>query len=224
MRREFIKGLWRENPVLILMLGLCPTLAVSVSVKNAVGMGLAATFVLVSSNAIISLFSKYFPAKIRIPCYIVVIATFVTMVQMIMGAYLPALNEALGIFIPLIVVNCIILGRAEAFAAHHSVLPSVLDGLGMGMGFGLTLTIVASIREVTGSGRFWDIRISSFYSPAGSIEPASVMVMAPGAFFVIAFIIGFLNWRKKRMLERQRAEILNSKYQIPNNSQIPMTE
>ncbi|MFH1830016.1 MAG: electron transport complex subunit RsxE [Pseudomonadota bacterium] len=208
MKREFTKGLWRENPVLILMLGLCPALAVSVSVKNAVGMGLAASFVLVASNTIISLFGRYFPHKIRIPCYIVVIATFVTMVEMVMGAYLPALNAALGIFIPLIVVNCIILGRAEACASHHSVLPSVLDGLGMGLGFGLALGIVAFIREVTGSGKFWDITIASFYSPEGSIEPAAVMVMAPGAFFVIAFIMGFLNWRKQRQLEKQQRAVL----------------
>lgn len=210
MKREFTKGLWHENPVLILMLGLCPALAVSVSVKNAVGMGLAATFVLVSSNTIISSFGRYFPHKIRIPCYIVVIATFVTIVEMIMGAYLPALNAALGIFIPLIVVNCVILGRAEAFASHHGVLPSVLDGLGMGAGFGLALTLVAFIREVTGSGKFWDITITSFYMPNGSVEPAAVMVMAPGAFFVIGFIIGFLNWRRQRLLERQRVAVERS--------------
>lgn len=205
MRREFVKGIFRENPVLVLMLGLCPTLAISVSVKNAIGMGAAATFVLVASNAIIALAGRFFPSKIRIPCFIVVIATFVTMVEMVMGAYLPALNAALGIFIPLIVVNCIILGRAEAFAAHHGVLPSILDGLGMGMGFGLTLLMVAFIREVLGSGKFWGITISQVYSSTGAVHPAAVMVMAPGAFFVIAFIMGFIAWRRERQLEQKRA-------------------
>lgn len=207
MKNELIKGLWRENPVLILMLGLCPALAVSVSVQNAVGMGLAATFVLVCSNTIVSVFGRFFPAKIRIPCYIVVIATFVTIVEMVMGAYLPELNQALGIFIPLIVVNCIILGRAEAYASKHGVLSSLLDGLGMGMGFGFALVIIASIREVTGSGTFWGITITSLYSPAGPIEPAAVMVMAPGAFILIGLIIGWMNWRRARKLERQQQAV-----------------
>jgi electron transport complex protein RnfE len=215
MKNDFVKGLWRENPVFILMLGLCPSLAVSVSVKNAVGMGLAASFVLVSSNAIISLFGRFFPSKIRIPCYIVVIATFVSMVEMVMGAYLPALNAALGIFIPLIVVNCIILGRAEAFASKHTLVPSVLDGLGMGLGFGLALSIIAFIREVTGSGRFWDITITQWYSPAGPIEPAAAMVMAPGAFFVIAFIMGFMAWRKQRKLEKQQLAAVRLEGEVP---------
>jgi len=202
-----IRGLWRENPVLVLMLGLCPALAVSVSVQNAVGMGLAATFVLVCSNTIVSVFGRFFPAKIRIPCYIVVIATFVTIVEMVMGAYLPELNQALGIFIPLIVVNCIILGRAEAYASKHRVLPSLLDGLGMGLGFGLALVVIASIREVTGSGKFWGITITSLYSPEGPVEPAAVMVMAPGAFIIIGIIMGYLNWRKARRLERQQQAV-----------------
>lgn len=204
MRREFTKGLFQENPVLVLMLGLCPALAVSVSIKNAVGMCAAATFVLVASNTIISLFGRFFPTRIRIPCYIVVIATFVTMVEMVMEAWLPHLNEALGIFIPLIVVNCIILGRAEAFASRHRLVPSLLDGLGMGVGFGLVLTLIAFIREVLGAGRLWDITIASLYSPTGAIQPAAVMVMAPGAFIVIGLIIGYTNWRKARKLERLR--------------------
>jgi electron transport complex protein RnfE len=194
------KGFFRENPVLVLMLGLCPTLAVSVSVGNAIGMGLAATFVLVMSNAIISLAGRFFPSKIRIPCYVVVIATFVSIVEMVMGAFLPALNEALGIFIPLIVVNCIILGRAEAFAAHHGLIPSIVDGLSMGLGFGMTLSIVAAIREILGSGTFLGITIAEWYSPAGAVQPASVMIMAPGAFFVIALIMGFIAWRRERRL------------------------
>ncbi len=202
LRREFVKGLFRENPVLVLMLGLCPFLAVSVTLQNAVGMGAAATFVLLCSNAIIALFGRFFPSKIRIPCYIVVIATFVTIVEMVMGAWLPALNESLGIFIPLIVVNCIILGRAEAFASRHGFLASVMDGLGMGAGFTLALLLISLIREVTGSGTFWSITISSLYSPEGIVQPAAVMVMAPGAFVVIGLIIGYTNWSKARKLAR----------------------
>jgi H+/Na+-translocating ferredoxin:NAD+ oxidoreductase subunit E len=198
---ELTKGFFKENPVLVLMLGLCPALAVSVSVQNAVGMGAAATFVLVASNSIISVFGKFFPSKIRIPCFIVVIATFVTMVEMIMGAYLPALNQSLGIFIPLIVVNCIILGRAEAFASRHTLLPSVLDGIGMGVGFGLALVLIAFIREVLGAGSFWGIRITSLYAPEAYVKPAVVMVMAPGAFIVIGLIMGWMNMRKAKRLE-----------------------
>jgi electron transport complex protein RnfE len=202
MRRELTNGIWRENPVFVLMLGLCPTLAITVSVKNAVGMAAAATFVLVASNAIVSLFGRYFPSKIRIPCFIVVIATFVTMVEMVMGAYLPALNESLGIYIPLIVVNCIILGRAEAFAARNRLLPSVMDGLGVGAGFGLAILMISAVREVIGSGRLWGITISSAYAPEGAVEPVLALVLAPGAFFVIAFILGAIAWHRARRLAR----------------------
>lgn len=198
MLRDFTRGIIKENPVFVLLLGLCPFLAVTVSVQNAVGMGAAATFVLVSSNTIVSAFGRFFPKKIRIPCFIVVIAAFVTMVEMIMGAYLPALNESLGIFIPLIVVNCIILGRAEAFASRNPVRRSVLDGLGMGVGFTLALVIISTIREVLGAGQFWGITITSWYSPSAHVKPMAVMVMAPGAFIAIAAILAFLNWRKQR--------------------------
>jgi electron transport complex protein RnfE len=201
MLKEFKKGIFHENPVLVLLLGLCPTLAISVSVENAVGMGLAATFVLVCSNAIISLFGRFIPSKIRIPCFIVVIATFVTIVEMVMSAYLPALNAALGIFIPLIVVNCIILGRAEAFASRHGVFASIMDGLGMGLGFSLALIFIAFIRELLGVGTFLNIRITNYFAPNGFIEPAAAMVMAPGAFVVIALIIAFLNRRKEKKLK-----------------------
>lgn len=198
MLRDFTRGIVKENPVFVLLLGLCPFLAVSVSVENAIGMGAASMFVLVCSNTIISTFGRFFPKRIRIPCFIVVIAAFVTMVEMIMGAYLPVLNESLGIFIPLIVVNCIILGRAEAFASRHGVLRSVLDGLGMGLGFSLALIIISSIREVLGSGKFLGITITSSYSPTAHLQPAAVMVMAPGAFIVIACILAFLNWKKMK--------------------------
>jgi electron transport complex protein RnfE len=198
MLRDFTRGIIKENPIFVLMLGLCPFLAVSVSVENALGMGAAATFVLFCSNTIISAFGRFFPKRIRIPCFIVVIATFVTMVEMVMGAYLPDLNESLGIFIPLIVVNCIILGRAEAFASRHGVLRSMLDGLGMGLGFSLALIIISTIREVLGSGKFFGITIASWYSPAAHVKPAAVMIMAPGAFIVIALILAFLNWKRAR--------------------------
>jgi electron transport complex protein RnfE len=198
MLRDLTRGIIKENPVFVLLLGLCPFLAVTVSVQNAVGMGAAATFVLVCSNTIVSAFGRFFPKKIRIPCFIVVIATFVTMVEMIMGAYLPALNESLGIFIPLIVVNCIILGRAEAFASRNPVARSVLDGLGMGLGFTLALVVISTIREVLGAGQFWGITITSWFSPAAHVKPMAVMVMAPGAFIAIAVILAFLNWRKQR--------------------------
>jgi electron transport complex protein RnfE len=198
MRRDFIRGIFKENPVLVLLLGLCPTLAVTVSVENAIGMGLASTFVLVCSNTIIATFGRFFPKRIRIPCFIVVIATFVTMVEMVMGAYLPALNESLGIFIPLIVVNCIILGRAEAFASRHGVGRSILDGVGMGIGFGAALVLISAIREVLGSGKFLGITITNYYSPAAKVQPAAAMIMAPGAFIVIALILGFINWRKQK--------------------------
>lgn len=201
MLKEFKKGVFHENPVLVLLLGLCPTLAISVSVENAVGMGLAATFVLVCSNTIISLFGRFIPSKIRIPCFIVVIATFVTIVEMVMSAYLPALNESLGIFIPLIVVNCVILGRAEAFASRHGVFASIMDGLGMGLGFSLALIFISFIRELLGAGTFLNVRITNYFSPSGFIEPAAAMIMAPGAFVVIALIIAFLNWRKEKKIK-----------------------
>lgn len=198
MLHDFTKGIFKENPVLVLLLGLCPTLAVTVSVKNAIGMGAAGTFVLLCSNAIIAIFGRFFPAKIRIPCYIVVIATAVTVVEMVMGAYVPALNAALGIFIPLIVVNCIILGRAEAFASRHKLVPSILDALGMGAGFTIALLMIGFIREVIGSGKIWNITIVSYYSASGVVKPAAIAIMAPGAFIVIAMIIAFSNWRKAR--------------------------
>lgn len=202
MFKELKKGIFAENPTLVLLLGLCPTLAVSVKVVNAIGMGVAATFVLVCSNALVSAVGRWIPSKIRIPCYIVIIATFVTVVEMVMGAYTPSLNEALGIFIPLIVVNCIILGRAEAFAGRNGIMASIMDGLGMGIGFTLALTLIAFIRELLGSGTFLGIRISGHFSADGPVAPASVMLMAPGAFIVIALILGFMNRRRARKLRR----------------------
>ena len=194
---EFTKGLIKENPVLVLLLGLCPTLAVSTSVSNAIGMGVAASFVLISSNFIISLVRNQIPARIRIPCYIVVIATFVVVVEQVMGAYSPALASRLGIFIPLIVVNCIILGRAEAFASRSGLLRSVLDGAGMGLGFTIALVIISVIREGLGSGRLVGELLSRSYTPM------AVAALPPGAFLTIGLLLALLNIRKQKQKGRQ---------------------
>ena len=187
--KEFTKGIIRRNPVFVIVLGLCPTLAVTTSVKNGLAMGLAATAVLLCSNLIISAARKRIPDQIRIPCFIVVIASFVTIVELLMKAYLPpALNAQLGIFIPLIVVNCIILGRAEAFASKNGVFASVLDGLGIGTGFTLALLLIGLIRELTGAGTIWGYAVFPGY------QPASIMIMAPGAFIVMGLLLGFFNY------------------------------
>jgi electron transport complex protein RnfE len=185
---EFIKGIYQENPIFRLALGLCPTLAVTSSAENGLGMGVAATFVLVGSNFIISLLRKAIPQRIRIPCFIVVIATFVTLVEMVMQAYSPQLYKNLGIFVPLIVVNCIILGRAEAFASRNGVGVSLLDGLGMGAGFTLALLIIGAIREILGSGKvFGQIVLGPGYNPA------LLFILPPGAFLTIGLLMGLFN-------------------------------
>ncbi len=186
--QEFTKGIIKENPVFVMALGLCPTLAVSTSVQNAIGMGAAATFVLVCSNILISLLKNVIPSKVRIPCFILVIASFVTIVDMTMEAYVPALHKSLGIFIPLIVVNCIILGRAEAFASKNGVFKSMLDGLGMGLGFMLAIMVIASIREILGTGALLNIHLL----PA-SYKPMIVAILPPGAFITIGLLMGLLN-------------------------------
>ena len=191
--KEFTKGFIKENPVFVMALGLCPTLAVTSSVINAIGMGLAATFVLLFSNIFISLIKDLIPAKIRIPAYIVVIASFVTIVDMLMHAYLPAIHKSLGIFIPLIVVNCIILGRAEAFASKNNVFLSILDALGMGLGFTLALVILGTIREVLGAGQILGMQVLPH-----SYKPMLIAILAPGAFFVMGFLKALLNMKKKK--------------------------
>ncbi|MDP8268969.1 MAG: electron transport complex subunit E [Candidatus Tenebribacter davisii] len=191
--KEFTKGFIKENPVFVMALGLCPTLAVSSSVINAIGMGLAATFVLVFSNMFISLIKNLIPSKIRIPAYIVVIASFVTIVDMVMHAYLPAIHKSLGLFIPLIVVNCIILGRAEAFASKNNVFLSILDGLGMGLGFTLALVVIGSIREILGAGQFLGMNVL----PA-TYKPMLVAILAPGAFIVMGLLMSLMNLTKKK--------------------------
>ena len=194
---EFVKGLYSENPIFRIVLGMCPTLAVTSSVKNGVGMGIAAGVVLVASNLFISLVRNIVPKKIRIPIYIVIIATFVTIIEMLMQAYSPDLYKALGIFVPLIVVNCIILGRAEAFASKNNVVYSVLDGLGMGVGFTLSLIVIASIRELWGNGTLLGHPIL----PA-SYKPMMIMVMAPGAFMTLGYVLGFFQWIDLRNKKR----------------------
>ena len=184
---EFFKGIIKENPTFVLVLGLCPTLAVSVSVVNGIGMGIAATFVLLGSNVIVSLIKNTVPARIRIPCFIVVIATFVTIAEMTLKAYSPALNRALGIYVPLIVVNCIVLGRAEAFAQKAKALNSFFDGLGMGVGFTLALILISAIREFLGAGKLLNHAIFKGF------EPAFVFSMPSGALLVIGLLLGFFN-------------------------------
>lgn len=187
--KEFTKGILEANPVFRLMLGLCPVLATSTSVNNALGMGSAVIFVLLCSNVIVSIIRKGVPAKIRIPIYISIIATFVTIVDLVMAGYLPELHKNLGLFIPLIVVNCIILGRAEAFAGKNNVFASVIDALGMGIGFTLALVIIASFREILGNGTWMGLPLLG-----EQYQPVLVMILSPGAFFTIGLLIGFLNW------------------------------
>lgn len=181
-------GLFTENPVFVQVLAMCPTLAVTSSVQNAIGMGIAATVVLIGSNAVISLLRKLIPDKIRIPAFIVVIASFVTLIQFLLQAYLPDLYKSLGIFIPLIVVNCIILGRAEAYASKNSVVSSIFDAIGMGLGFTVALTILACIRELLGAGTIYGIQILP-----SSYEPMGIMQLAPGAFITLGIILAVMN-------------------------------
>ena len=197
MIKEFTKGLFKENPIFVIALGLCPTLATSTMVINALGMGAGVIFVLVCSNIFISLLKSFIPDNVRIPAYIVVIASFVTIVQMVMEAYAPALYAALGVFVPLIVVNCIILGRAEAFANKNKVLPSILDGLGMGVGFTLALTLIALIREVLGSGTI-TLPGCVITVPVISIAPMRVIAFPAGALLVLGLLKAFFQYREGR--------------------------
>ena len=180
------KGFFKENPNLILVLGTCPSLAVTTSVNNALGMGAATAFVLLMSNMLISAMKNIIPDKIRIPCYIVIIATFVSIIDLLIQGFVPALSESLGVFIPLIVVNCIVLGRAEAFASKNPVFDSMLDGLGMGIGFTISLTLIAAVREILGAGSLMG---HQFIPEAYNIL---IFVLAPGAFFVYGFIMAFV--------------------------------
>ena len=181
-------GMIKENPGLVLLLGTCPTLAVTTMAVNGLGMGIATMMVLICSNVVISLLKDLIPDKVRIPCYIVVIAGFVTIVSFLLKAYATDLDKSLGIFIPLIVVNCIILGRAEMFASKNSVINSALDGIGMGLGFTLALFLMGSIREILGSGAWMGINLTANY-----IEPMTIFMLAPGGFFVFGCLVAFIN-------------------------------
>jgi Na+-translocating ferredoxin:NAD+ oxidoreductase subunit E len=190
-KENFLNGIIKENPVFVLLLGCCPTLGVTSSAINGIGMGAATAFVLVMSNLAIALVKNVIPDKVRIPAFIVIIAAFVTVVQLLMEAYTPALNEQLGLFIPLIVVNCIVLGRAEAFASRNTVMASMLDGLGMGVGFTLALTLLGTIRELLGSLSVFGIKLAD-------TDGMLVFILAPGAFITLGFIIAVMTMLKKR--------------------------
>ena len=191
-------GIIKENPVLRLVLGTCPTLAITTMASNAIGMGVAATLVLVCSNAVISLLRKVIPDKVRIPAFITIIAAFVTLVQMIVKAYAPSIDASLGIYLPLIVVNCIILGRAESFASKNKVLPSILDGLGMGIGFTMALLLMGSIREILGNGTWFGMVINN----GSVIQPMLILILPPGGFFVFGMLVALAN----KLAERKGKE------------------
>ena len=188
LRGVFVNGIFNENPVFRLVLGTCPIIAVTTSVTNGIGMGLAATLVLLGSNLVISALRNFIPNKVRIPAYMVVISTFVTIIQLLMQAFVPSLYEALGIFLPLIVVNCIILARAEAFAGKNAVMPSIADGIGMGIGFTLALVMIAAVREFFGTGS-----IMGFQLMGASFEPVLLFILAPGGFLVFGLLLGIIN-------------------------------
>lgn len=185
--KVLVNGIIRENPIFVLLLGMCPTLATTSSAVNGMSMGLATMFVLICSNAVISLLKNLIPDMVRIPAFIVVIATFVTIIEMMMNAYVPALAESLGIFIPLIVVNCIVLGRAESFASKNGVLSSIFDGLGIGLGFTLALTLLGASRELLGTGKIFSMTL--YPAQYGSL----IFVLAPGAFIVLGYLITLFN-------------------------------
>ncbi len=199
-KENFLKGLGRENPVFVVMLGLCPTLGVTSSAINGIGMGVATLFVLTMSNVVIAAVKDLIPAKVRIPSYIVIIAAFVTVIDLLMAGYVPALHEQLGLFIPLIVVNCIVLGRAEAFASRNTIYDSMVDGLGMGFGFTYALTLIGVIREMLGSLSVFGIRIVEG-------DGMLIFILAPGAFITLGFIIAFNRWialRRKKNAARPK--------------------
>lgn len=186
-------GLVKENPIFVLMLGMCPTLAVTTSAVNGVGMGLSTMSVLVLSNLLISMLRKIIPASVRMPAFIVVVASFVTIVQFLLEGFVPSLYDSLGIYIPLIVVNCIILGRAESYASKQPVLPSIFDGIGMGLGFTVGLMAIGSVRELLGSGKVFNVQLLP-----SSYEPITIFILAPGAFFVLAVLTALQNKARNR--------------------------
>ena len=196
MKKIFFNGLFKENPTLVLFLGMCPTLAVTTAAVNGIGMGFSTMLVLVFSNIFISLLRKFIPDKVRIAAYVVVIASFVTVVEMLLDAYFPAISKALGIYIPLIVVNCIILGRAEAFASKNGVFQSAIDGLGMGLGFTMALFVLGSVREILGAGTFFGLPLFGT-----NFQPMTIMILPPGAFLTLGIVVmikNIISSRKKK--------------------------
>ena len=195
MIKTIKNGIITENPTFMQLLGMCPTLAVTTSLSNGIGMGLSVTFVLTLSNILISILRKIIPQKIRIAAYVVIIATFVTIVDLVLKAYIPALSKSLGLFIPLIVVNCIILARAEAFASKNGVLKSAADGIGMGLGFTIALSIISAIREILGAGTILGFSV-------GITSPATIMLLPPGGFLTLGILLGLINVIKNKKGER----------------------
>ena len=195
--QNFTKGFFKENPVLILALGLCPALAVTTSIENGLGMGMATTAVLIGSSTIISMLKKFIPGNIRIPIFIVIIATFVTAIDLTLQAFIPSLSESLGLFIPLIVVNCIILGRAEAFASKKSVLNSMIDAMGMGIGFTIALVLISAVREFAGTGALYGYPLFQLMGIEG-FKGSIMMILPPGGFLTMGLILGFMQWNKIR--------------------------
>ena len=195
---EFMKGLFVENPVFVIALGLCPTLAVTTSIENGIGMGIAASFVLLMSNILISMLRKVIPERIRIPAFIAIIASFVTITDLVMKGYFPPLSKRLGMFVPLIVVNCIILGRAEAFASKRGLWDSILDGLGMGVGFTMALLLIGAIRELLGSGKL----LNRLVIPG--FKPASIMILPPGGYLVLGLLLGLFSYMRLRREDREK--------------------
>ena len=201
LRGVFVNGILNENPTFRLVLGTCPTIAVTTSAMNGLGMGLAATFVLIGSNVVISALRKVIPDKVRIPCFVLVICTFVTIVQMLLQAFVPSLYASLGLFITLIVVNCIILARAEAFASKNGVVASAVDGLGMGLGFTLAMLLMGSIRELLGSGTIFGLTVFG-----ASFEPMLLFVLAPGGFIAYGLLLGIINAISAKIAARKEKE------------------
>lgn len=206
LSQTFSRGLLEENPALRQMLGLCPTLAVTTAVTNGLGMGLATTFVLVCSGVVVSLLRKAIPQTVRIPAFITVIASFVTLVMMLVKAYLPALDEALGIYLPLIVVNCIVLGRAEMFASKHGPVQAAADGLGMGLGFTISLTLMSAVREILGAGTFLGVRVLPTF-----VEPMIIMVMPAGGFAVLGVLIAASVWMEEHPRHKHKVARASAK-------------
>ena len=196
--KEFTKGLIKDNPIMVMLLGMCPTLAITTMAANGVGMGLSTTFVLVCSNIVISLLKKVIPDTVRLPAYIVIVAGFVTFVSLILQAFAPDIYSSLGMYLSLITVNCIILGRAEMFASKNKVVPSIMDGLGMGLGFTLTLVLVGSVREIFGSGQWFGITVMPEF-----IEPMTLFILPAGGFFVLGAVIAVVN----RLMKKKPREI-----------------